>query len=64
LLSVVWLGKKLKAYNWAGMFLVLGGLILVGLSGFLDKSAASASASNPLVGDLIIVIAQVRRTWH
>eukprot|EP00037_Helgoeca_nana_P032066 m.412002 g.412002 ORF g.412002 m.412002 type:complete len:450 (+) comp28772_c0_seq1:73-1422(+) len=59
LLSVVWLGKKLKAYNWAGMFLVLGGLILVGLSGFLDKSAASASASNPLVGDLIIVIAQV-----
>jgi len=59
LLSVVLLGRKLQPYHWGGMLLVLGGLVLVGLSGFLDKSGGSASASNPLLGDLIIVVAQV-----
>lgn len=59
LLTTFWLGKPLKSSQWLGMFIVLAGLILVGLSGFLDKSADSASASNPLLGDLIIVCAQV-----
>ena len=41
LLSVVWLGKKLKGTHWGGMILVLCGLLLVGLSGYLDKNAAA-----------------------
>ena len=43
------------------MFVVLVGLIFVGLSAILNKESgcASSSASNPLIGDLIIVLAQV-----
>ena len=53
-LSVVWLKRKLRAYNWIGMVLVLAGLVLVGLSSVLDSSATSSSAKNPLLGDVII----------
>ena len=36
LLSVAFLGKKLKVYEWIGMFTVLAGLIVVGVTDLLE----------------------------
>ncbi len=36
LLSVAFLGKKLKVYEWLGMFVVLAGLIMVGVTDLLE----------------------------
>ena len=36
LLSVAFLGKKLKLYEWLGMFIVLAGLIVVGVTDLLE----------------------------
>ena len=40
------------------MALVLVGLLCVGLTAFLNKST-SDNAKNPILGDIIIIIAQV-----
>jgi drug/metabolite transporter (DMT)-like permease len=58
IMSVVFLGRKLWAFHMAGMLLVLIGLLLVGASSVLDTSS-SASASNPMLGNLFVVCAQV-----
>lgn len=58
LLSTIWLKRKLSLEHWSGMLLVLIGLIFVGLSAFLS-SGSSSGAPNPLLGDIIIVAAQV-----
>jgi len=58
LLSKFWLKRVLVGYHWAGMFLVLAGLVFVGITGFLEGSGGSG-ASNPILGDAIIIAAQV-----
>jgi len=58
ILSVIFLGRKLFAFHLVGMLLVLIGLLLVGASSVLDTST-SASASNPLVGNIFVVAAQI-----
>lgn len=58
IMSVVFLGRKLFAFHMVGMLLVLIGLLLVGASSVLD-SGSSSSASNPLLGDALVVAAQV-----
>ena len=57
-LSMFWLKRKLVIYNWIGMVLVLIGLLFVGLSGFFAGSGG-AGAKNPILGDAIIIAAQV-----
>lgn len=58
IMSVVFLKRKLFAFHMVGMLLVLIGLLLVGASSVLDSSTSS-SASNPLLGDALVVAAQV-----
>eukprot|EP00730_Choanoeca_flexa_P013135 TRINITY_DN4998_c0_g1_i1.p1 TRINITY_DN4998_c0_g1~~TRINITY_DN4998_c0_g1_i1.p1 ORF type:complete len:378 (+),score=94.77 TRINITY_DN4998_c0_g1_i1:188-1321(+) len=58
LLSKFFLGRKLEAYRWMGMVLVLIGLLCVGLAAFFSGSSG-ASAPNPILGDLLIIAAQV-----
>jgi hypothetical protein len=57
--SIIFLKRKLFVIHYAGCLVVLLGLILVGLSNVLYKDAGDSNASNPLVGDLMIVAAQV-----
>lgn len=61
LLSKFWLKRKLVGYHWMGMFLVLLGLIFVGLSGFFESrhGGGSAANKNPILGDAIIIAAQM-----
>jgi drug/metabolite transporter (DMT)-like permease len=58
LLSKFFLGRKLESFRWAGMVLVLIGLLCVGLAAFFSGSSGS-SAPNPVLGDLLIIAAQV-----
>ncbi|EGD73187.1 transmembrane protein C2orf18 [Salpingoeca rosetta] len=58
LLSRFWLKKPLKGYQWAGMVLVLAGLVCVGLAAFFS-GASGAQARNPILGDALIIAAQL-----
>ena len=55
--SRIFLKRYLNASNWVGLVLVLLGTGVVGLDAFLQKGAPGAS--NPELGDLLIVIAQI-----
>jgi drug/metabolite transporter (DMT)-like permease len=57
--SVFFLGRTLYAFHWIGMLLVLLGTAIVGIASVLYPDGNTQSASNPLLGDLIIILAQV-----
>jgi len=57
--SVIFLKKELQAYQWCGMVLVLIGLTFVGLSSVVGSSSDDNNASDPIVGDILVVCAQV-----
>lgn len=59
-LSVLVLKRKLFGFHILGMFLVLVGLALVGISSVINKPAAgTAVPSDPIVGDLLVIMAQM-----
>ena len=57
--SVIFLGRRLYAFHWIGMILVLTGTAIVGIASVLEPDDNAGSASNPLLGDIIIVFAQI-----
>jgi len=59
IMSVVFLKRKLQAAQWIGMVFVLIGLAFVGLSSVLFSSGDDSNAPNPLLGDILIICAQV-----
>ncbi|XP_042860161.1 LOW QUALITY PROTEIN: solute carrier family 35 member F6-like [Penaeus japonicus] len=60
LLSVAFLGRRLRYYHWMGIFSVLLGLIVVGLSDFLNTDTQGNTDMNAIItGDLLIVMAQI-----
>ena len=58
ILSVVFLKRKLEAFQWASMFLVLIGTAIVGYAS-ISGGHATEAAKNPILGDALIIIAQV-----
>ena len=70
LLSKIFLKRKFQLFHWLGMLLVVIGLVLVGLSSFVegkkdgsttgdDEPEENSAASNPLLGNVLIVAAQL-----
>jgi drug/metabolite transporter (DMT)-like permease len=63
ILSVVFLKRKLYVFHWLGMICVLIGATLVGVASVMDSGSNTTHVahppSNPLVGDILIVGAQV-----
>lgn len=62
ILSVVFLKKKLEKHNWAGMGVVVLGLLVVGISGFLaEKSDGTSNNNNSLlvIGIVLILFGQL-----
>jgi len=65
ILSVVFLKRKLKSFHWIGMLLVCAGALVVGSTSLMaaphndDSTAAMLAPSNPLLGNILIVCAQV-----
>ena len=57
ILSATWLKRTLHGFNWMGMGLVLVGAAVVGVAS-VDESG-EGSVSNPVLGDVLIVSAQV-----
>ena len=60
LLSVAFLGTRLRLMHWTGMFAVIVGLVVVGLADYVSAEAHSSNHLTYIVaGDLLIVLAQV-----
>ncbi|XP_053737166.1 solute carrier family 35 member F6 [Synchiropus splendidus] len=59
LLSVAFLGRRLVASQWTGIFITILGLVIVGLADFLSGNHDSHKLSDVITGDLLIVMAQV-----
>ncbi|XP_073985672.1 transport and golgi organization 9 [Rhodnius prolixus] len=61
LLSMIFLRRKITWQQWLGILLVLAGLVVVGVSDYLlnKDSAESSNTNNMIMGDLIIVGAQI-----
>lgn len=61
LLSVAFLGRKIRSFMWLGMITVLVGLVLVGLSDVIFKSndSQSSDVNGIISGDLLICAAQI-----
>lgn len=57
--SVIFLGRKLYCFHWVGMFFVLCGLALVGLSSVIDSTGSDAGARNPVLGNIFVIFAQL-----
>ncbi|XP_064642888.1 solute carrier family 35 member F6-like isoform X2 [Lineus longissimus] len=59
LLSVAFLGRQIRNHMWFGIFVVLVGLVIVGLADFLFGSEDTSDINGIIAGDEIIVLAQV-----
>lgn len=55
--SVIFLRRKQWAFHWVAMFFIVAGVAVVGLVSVLNSD--SSSGTNPIVGDLLVVLAQV-----
>ncbi|CAG7820076.1 unnamed protein product, partial [Allacma fusca] len=59
LLSVAFLERKLKVTQWIGIWFILVGLSVVGLSDFVFKGHSDMGVYKIITGDLLIVMAQI-----
>lgn len=58
IMSIFFLKRKQYVYHWLGMFFVVCGIAVVGLASVLYQNEGE-SAKNPLLGDGLIILAQV-----
>lgn len=60
LLSVAFLGRRLRASQWIGILITILGLIIVGLADFFSgHSGDTHKLSDVITGDLLIIMAQI-----
>lgn len=60
LLSVAFLGTRLRLMHWSGMIAVIVGLVVVGLADYVSaESSTDDNLTYIIAGDLLIVLAQV-----
>jgi len=57
--SRLFLGRDLAYFHYFGMSLIVVGTFLVGLSSILTKDSSTNAPSNPMLGDFLVVAAQV-----
>ncbi|XP_001380284.1 solute carrier family 35 member F6 [Monodelphis domestica] len=59
LLSVAFLGRKLRPSQWVGIIATIAGLVVVGLADLTSKHDDQHKLSDVITGDLLIIMAQV-----
>ena len=59
LLSVGFLGSHISLRQWLGMMTVFFGLMVVGVGDLITSGIGTASASQVITGDLLILVAQI-----
>ncbi|CAL4135163.1 unnamed protein product, partial [Meganyctiphanes norvegica] len=57
--SMLFLGRRLRYFQWLGILFVMAGLVVVGLSDYLGSSKDGADIKNVILGDALIIVAQV-----
>ncbi len=57
--SKIFLGREMGKRRWSGIFFIVVGLALVGISDMLSRSGSSDNNTSILVGDILIVVAQI-----
>lgn len=57
--SYLFLGTKLRGNHIIGMLLIVIGTVLVGVSSVMSSKHSKDKASHPLIGDLLVVAAQI-----
>eukprot|EP00767_Chilomastix_cuspidata_P000845 gnl/Chilomastix_cuspidata/1241.p1 GENE.gnl/Chilomastix_cuspidata/1241~~gnl/Chilomastix_cuspidata/1241.p1 ORF type:complete len:418 (+),score=132.81 gnl/Chilomastix_cuspidata/1241:274-1527(+) len=57
--SIIFLKRRLRAFQWTGMFIVVLGLFCVGLSGFFGSEESGASAAEASLGIFLILFSQI-----
>eukprot|EP01138_Halocafeteria_seosinensis_P001550 gb/GECG01001588.1/.p1 GENE.gb/GECG01001588.1/~~gb/GECG01001588.1/.p1 ORF type:complete len:410 (+),score=26.20 gb/GECG01001588.1/:1-1230(+) len=57
--TYLFLKRRLRPFRWLGMFSVMIGTVLVGVSGFVCKNQKSNDAPNQSAGNTIIILAQI-----
>lgn len=66
ILTILVLKRKLKSFQWLGIFVIITGLAVVGSNDFLktkdvsdDEETGHTGASTMITGDVLIILAQV-----
>lgn len=59
LLTILVLKRSLYAHHWVGITLICAGAALVGASSVIYKGHSAAAGSNPLLGNVLVVLAQL-----
>jgi len=60
LLTITILKRKLKAFQWVGIFVVIVGLATVGSNDFLKKGTGNEHGTGSMItGDVLIILAQI-----
>jgi drug/metabolite transporter (DMT)-like permease len=57
--SILFLRRRLNVNNWIGLFLVVSGVTLVGLSSILFNPDASTESENAVLGVVLVIAAQM-----
>ena len=58
MLSYIFLDKSLRLSQWIGMAVLVAGLVVVGAASLMVPSSQT-QASNPVLGNLLVVAAQL-----
>lgn len=58
-MSVLFLKAKLLSFHWLGIAFVIVGTLIVGASSVIGGGGGGEGASNPILGDILIVCAQL-----
>uniref|UniRef100_A0A0N4Z7T4 CRT-like domain-containing protein n=1 Tax=Parastrongyloides trichosuri TaxID=131310 RepID=A0A0N4Z7T4_PARTI len=59
LLSVAFLGARLRPYKWLGMFIVCLGLVIVGVVSIVYEDNPHVDINAMITGDILIITAQI-----
>eukprot|EP00767_Chilomastix_cuspidata_P001080 gnl/Chilomastix_cuspidata/1326.p1 GENE.gnl/Chilomastix_cuspidata/1326~~gnl/Chilomastix_cuspidata/1326.p1 ORF type:complete len:413 (-),score=71.02 gnl/Chilomastix_cuspidata/1326:24-1262(-) len=57
--SIIFLKRRLRSFQWTGIGVVVIGLLCVGLSGFFGSSTENSTASETILGILLIFFSQI-----
>jgi len=57
--SKIFLKRQFRPYQWLGMCMVTGGLACVGLASTLFSDGSHNGGSNPVLGDILVICAQL-----
>ncbi|EYB94770.1 hypothetical protein Y032_0167g117 [Ancylostoma ceylanicum] len=59
LLSIFLVNARIQAYKWIGMFIVVLGLVVVGVTDFLYGEETDEKKEGAMIGNILCVVAQI-----